>query len=235
MGQAAWDEIWKKKAGEITEDLSLESILKVNGYDVKYAQTDTETIRKYVRGLIEKLELNPGDHLLEVGSGAGAIAMPMIDEGIHVTGVDRSAELIEIADRAMPNDTFLVASAADFDLQKKDFDAVLSQGVFQFFESQDYGIESIRNMLAHARPGAVVAVTDLLDEANREALMKERVRLIGEKDFKERYVDLGLMHQFYDRAALAQGVKDHCSKVWFEEQFLENATAGYKFNLFARK
>jgi len=233
MGQAGWDEIWKKKAGEITADLSLEAILKVNGYDVKYAETGAETIRKYVRGLIKKLNLNRGGHLLEVGCGAGAIAMPMIDEGIRVTGIDRSAELIEIAVRAMPNGTFLVASAADFDLPKKDFDAVLSQGVFQFFESQDYGIESIRNMLAHARPGRVVAVTDLLDEANRESLMKERVRLIGAKDFKERYVDLGLMHQFYDRAALERGVKDHCSKVWFEDQFLENATAGYKFNFFA--
>lgn len=229
-----WEQIWRNKAKEIEgRELSLDTILKVNGYDVKYAETGAETIRKFVRELLGKLRLKAGDHLLEVGCGAGAIAIPMSENGIRVTGLDRCEELIAIARKALPGETFLTAEAADFDLPRKDFDAALSQGVFQFFESQDYGIRTIRNMLGHLRKGAVLAVTDLLDEATREALMEERIRLLGRKVYEEKYVSTGLTHQFYERDVISKALEGHCERCWFEDQFLDNATAGFKFNLFA--
>jgi len=231
-----WNEIWKKKAGEHNSgDMSLEEILRVNGYDVKYAETNTETIRNYVRGLIDKLKLAKGDYLLEVGSGAGAIAMPMIENGIRVTGLDRCSELIDIANAAMPDDEFLVADALDYNLPKKDFDAALSQGVFQFFDSSEYGIATFLNMLDHVRPGGVVAVTDLLDKANEKTLMEERIKMLGEEEYQKKYVDTGLTHQFYHRDSFAKAAEGKCSKFWIEDQFLDNATAGYKYNIFAIK
>jgi len=229
-----WKQIWKKKARQHTpNDLSLEEILRVNGYDVKYAETDTRTIRRYVAGLIEKLGLEAGDHLLEVGCGAGAIALPMVENGIRVTGLDICEELIEIAKKAMPDQEFLVAEAGNFDLEKKDFNAALSQGVFQFFDSEEYGIAAFLNMLDHVQPGGMVAVTDLLDKANERELMEERIRLLGEEEYRKKYVEPGLVHQFYHRDRFEDAAKGKCAKVWIERQFLENATASYKFNVFA--
>ncbi len=231
-----WDQIWQKKANEhVKGDYSLEEILRVNGYDVAYAATGVDTIFAYTEQLIKILNLSSNQSLLEVGCGAGAIAMPMIKSGIKVTGIDRNADLIDIAVNAMPDGEFHVGDAADFDLPNKSFDAALSQGVFQFFPSQQYGIDSISNMISHVKEGAVVAVTDLLDEENKGALMEERIRLLGEEEFQKKYVDTGLDHQFYDRNVLSDGLSDQCSELRFESQVLDNATASYKFNLIIKK
>jgi cyclopropane fatty-acyl-phospholipid synthase-like methyltransferase len=229
-----WSEIWQKKANEHNQgDVSLEEILRVNGYDVKYAETNTNTIREYVAQLAKKLELTKGNSLLEVGSGAGAISIPMAELGIKVTGFDPCEDLIHIAAKALPTGNFFVDEAATFDHKKKDFDAVLSQGVFQFFPSEEYGAKSFQNMLAHARKGGIVGITDLLNKDNEQALMDERIRLLGEEEFKRKYVDTGLQHQFYHQDTFIQAAQGLCSKVWIEDQFLENATGDYKYNVFA--
>lgn len=236
MNTSNWEEIWTKKARDHAKgDVTLAEIMRVNGYDVGYAETDTSSMYEYVDGLLEQLELPEGSHLLEVGCGAGAVSIPVLERKRNVTGIDLSPDLIEIARQAMPQANFHVSGAAEFDLEKRDYDAALSQGVFQFFPSQEYGAKSVINMLSHVRSGALIAVTDLLDKANEETLMAERVKILGEKEFKEKYVDTGLTHQFYDRTILESAVSGLCSEFWFTDQFLNNPTAKYKFNFFARK
>ncbi|MEM9585183.1 MAG: class I SAM-dependent methyltransferase [Pseudomonadota bacterium] len=236
MSKLNWEQIWTKKALDHSEgDLTLAEIMRVNGYDVGYAKTDTDAMYEYVDGLIKHLELADGGHLLEVGCGAGAISMPMLERGHKLTGIDLSPDLIKIARQAMPGAEFHVSGAAEYTLEKRDFDAALSQGVFQFFPSQEYGAESVKNMLNHVRSGAVVGVTDLLDKALEETLMEERIRILGEEEYKKKYADTGLQHQFYDRATFEEAADGLCSECWFTDQFLNNPTAKYKFNFFARK
>lgn len=46
---------------------------------------------------LRRLELKPGTRMLDVGCGAGQIAIPAARAGVHVTGVDIAANLIEQA------------------------------------------------------------------------------------------------------------------------------------------
>lgn len=235
MNKLTWVEIWEKKAGNHSAgDLSLSEIMRVNGYDVGYAATSETQMQAYVDGLIESLEIRAGDTLFEVGCGAGAVSIPMAERAIRVVGLDLSPSLIEIARVALPDHEFHVGDGAKFTHPRTDFDAALSQGVFQFFPSQDHGIETVRNMVAHTRKGGIVAVTDLLDVDSKEMLIKERIRIIGRERYERDYVGVGLEHQFYERAALECAVDGLCSECWFADQFLDNPTANYKFNFFAR-
>ena len=54
-----------------------------------------------VRPLLDRLELKPGQHLLEIGCGWGALAeIAARDYGVHVTGLTLSAEQKAYADGA---------------------------------------------------------------------------------------------------------------------------------------
>src|SRR5215208_4377008 len=44
--------------------------------------------------ILEQLYVEPGSNVLDVGCGAGQIAIPMARNGIHVTGVDIATNLI---------------------------------------------------------------------------------------------------------------------------------------------
>lgn len=56
------------------------------------SNTDTEV--HYAR---MQLDLQPGDHLLDLGCGWGRHSLPLAAYGIHVTGVDVSHELLTLA------------------------------------------------------------------------------------------------------------------------------------------
>ncbi|GIX07675.1 MAG: type 11 methyltransferase [Candidatus Poribacteria bacterium] len=67
-----------------------------------------ETTEEEVAFLIEALELEPSDRVLDVACGAGRHVKGLAQYGCTVVGVDRSAELLEIARRhvRLPNAFF---------------------------------------------------------------------------------------------------------------------------------
>ena len=48
------------------------------------------------QAVIEQMNCRPGDRVLEVGVGTG-ISLPMYPAGVHITGIDLSAEMLERA------------------------------------------------------------------------------------------------------------------------------------------
>jgi len=64
--------------------------------------------------------------VMDVGCGAGPLTRALIDAGFDVTGVDPSAELLELARANAPTAHFLHASA--YDVQVQGFDAVVALG-----------------------------------------------------------------------------------------------------------
>jgi SAM-dependent methyltransferase len=78
--------------------------------------------------LIERLRL--GARVLDVGCGTGVpTARQLADAGCDVTGIDISAEILEVARREVSAATFLrldVTDGLDLDLQRGGFDAVVA-------------------------------------------------------------------------------------------------------------
>jgi ubiquinone/menaquinone biosynthesis C-methylase UbiE len=112
---------------------------------------------------IERLNLQTGDHVLDVCCGSGASAIPAAEavgaDG-SVLGVDLSEKLLELArakakDRGLQNIEFHVGDMLDLRLPPK-FDAVVC--VFGIFFVPDMA-EAIRSLWQVVRPNGKLAIT----------------------------------------------------------------------------
>ncbi len=84
-----------------------------------------------IEGLLGRLDLKPGDRLLDLGCGAGAIAKYISERtGARVTGLDYSAPAIAVANERTADKrdrlTFLKGDMNALDLSAGSFDAAIS-------------------------------------------------------------------------------------------------------------
>jgi SAM-dependent methyltransferase len=115
----------------------------------------------YTRRLFEDAGIVPGMKVLDVGSGAGDVALilgDMVGTSGTVIGIDVNAELLETA-RAraaaagLLNVAFTVGDAASAALDH-DFDAVVGRCVLFFIKDRP---TVVRRLAEHVRPGGVIA------------------------------------------------------------------------------
>ncbi len=81
--------------------------------------------------LLARLDLKPGDDLLDLGCGAGVIAEHISDQtGAHVTGLDYAAPAIAVAHQRTADKrsrlTFMTGDLNALDLPERSFDAAIS-------------------------------------------------------------------------------------------------------------
>jgi len=81
--------------------------------------------------LLARLDLKPGDHLLDLGCGAGVIAEYISDQtGARVTGLDYAAPAIAVAKERTVDKrsrlTFMTGDLNALDLPERSFDAAIS-------------------------------------------------------------------------------------------------------------
>ncbi len=113
--------------------------------------------------LLGRLDLKPGDTVLDLGCGAGGIAEYISDQtGALVTGIDISTSAIEVAQRrtAAKRDrlTFLIGDLNALNLQPNSFDAAISLDALYWVADLDRTLDHI---LASLRPGGQLAVHTL--------------------------------------------------------------------------
>ncbi len=66
--------------------------------------------------ILEALDPLAGRHVVDVGCGAGQLAKTLVRRGALVTGIDPNADAVSAAARAVPEATFLEATAEDLPL-----------------------------------------------------------------------------------------------------------------------
>jgi SAM-dependent methyltransferase len=117
------------------------------------------------RRFLVEAGVGPGMRVLDVGSGAGDVALllaELVGEGGRVIGFDRSAVGIErararVAGRSVSNVSFVVGGAAEVGFEEP-FDAVVGRYVLQF---QADPAAMIAAVVAHAKPGAPIVFHEL--------------------------------------------------------------------------
>ena len=91
-----------------------------------------------LRRVVDRLDVRPGERVLEIGCGHGVAATYVLERGARLTGIDRSAKMIEASARR--NATYVEAGRADFlvadleelDLGDRRFDAIFAVRVRRF-------------------------------------------------------------------------------------------------------
>lgn len=97
--------------------------------------------------VLELLKPEPGERILDLGSGDGVLTMQLQDAGCRMVGVDASPEMVAAAIELGVDAKVASATALDFDCE---FDAVFTNAVLHWVKDHD----AVNKGIFHAlRPG----------------------------------------------------------------------------------
>jgi SAM-dependent methyltransferase len=95
-------------------------------YNLLYRDKNYKAESEYVHGLIRKFAIRNSSSLLDIGCGTGTHVEHFVDLGYEVTGIDRSAKMIDQAiSKNIRNASFRLDNATSFTLDQN-FDVVTS-------------------------------------------------------------------------------------------------------------
>jgi ubiquinone/menaquinone biosynthesis C-methylase UbiE len=108
------------------------------------------------RHILERLTVERGTKLLDMGCGAGRFCRIAADRGAHVSGLDATATFVEIARERVPAGDFRVGDIEHLPWPDHSFDVVTGFNSFIFAADITGALREARRV---ARPGANVAIT----------------------------------------------------------------------------
>ncbi|HWH53947.1 MAG TPA: class I SAM-dependent methyltransferase [Gaiellaceae bacterium] len=111
---------------------------------------------RWRRFLVSRVDVGPGDRVLDVATGTGAVAQELIrQKACAVVGVDQSAEMLEIAAERLPAGIRLVeASAEKLPFDDASFDALTFTYLLRYVDEPG---RTLRELARVVRPGGTVA------------------------------------------------------------------------------
>jgi SAM-dependent methyltransferase len=149
---AEWAAHWNAKA-------AIHDPIELNGYCVDGVPVDAELYRAAViEPWLDRLELAPHHHVLEVGCGSGLLLREIEASVERTVGTDFSATLIERYDGAA--ETYLCA-AHELPFEGEQFDRILMASVAHYFPSLDYFREVIVELVSLLRRPGLLLVGDV--------------------------------------------------------------------------
>jgi arsenite methyltransferase len=127
-------------------------------------------------------ELTPGEHVVDIGSGAGIdslIAARMVAPGGMVIGVDMTPEMLEKARRAareagIENVEFRSGYAESLPVEEGWADVVISNGVLNLVPDKPAALEEMARVL---KPGGRLQIGDILVQKAVSEETKARIDL----------------------------------------------------------
>ena len=148
-----WTAHWDAKSG-------IEDPVELNGYCVAGVPLAAELYRKAVlEPVLERLELEPRHHVLEVGCGSGLLLREIEQRVERAVGTDISEALIS---RYRGSAETHVCAAHELPFEREEFDRILMYGVVQYFPGLDYFSEVVHELVTLLRAPGILVIGDVL-------------------------------------------------------------------------
>jgi len=111
---------------------------------------------RWRRFLVSRVEAGPGDEVLDVATGTGAVARELLrQKGCAVVGVDQSPEMLTVAREDLPATVKLVeASAERLPFEDASFDALTVTYLLRYVDDPGATLAQLARVV---RPGGTVA------------------------------------------------------------------------------
>jgi len=123
-------------------------------------------LERVVDAVLERSEVRPGQRVLDIGCGTGALSVPLAERGAEVTAVDVSQAMVDaVADQAavrrLPNVHPVAGAAEALEIEPGSFDAVVSNYALHHLRDADKS-ELLRQSASWLRPGGVIVIGDMM-------------------------------------------------------------------------
>ncbi|MCF2146202.1 methyltransferase domain-containing protein [Desmonostoc muscorum LEGE 12446] len=115
-------------------------------WDSNLYQDKHAFVWQYGEDLLQLLNPQPGESILDLGSGTGQLTEKIAQAGAQVWGIDSAPAMIEKARENYPHIRFDIADATNFQVEQP-FDAVFSNAVLHWVKQADSAIASIHQAL----------------------------------------------------------------------------------------
>jgi demethylmenaquinone methyltransferase/2-methoxy-6-polyprenyl-1,4-benzoquinol methylase len=113
---------------------------------------------RWRRFLVSRIEAGPGDRVLDVATGTGAVARELIRKGAIVVGVDQSAEMLAEARRRSHGSVELIeANAESLPFADGEFDALTFTYLLRYVDDP---AATLRELARVVRSGATIAALE---------------------------------------------------------------------------
>jgi ubiquinone/menaquinone biosynthesis C-methylase UbiE len=113
---------------------------------------------------VARLELSPGDVVLDVGCGTG-LSLPMLRQGVgpkgRIVGIEQSPEMFEQARRRVSRARWTRVTLACSPVEDAELRVRADAALFHFTHDILRRPEAIANVLGHLKPGARVVASGL--------------------------------------------------------------------------
>lgn len=107
------------------------------------------------RAILDALELEPGDHVLEVGCGGGLLLRDAMARGARTSAIDHSEDMVALARKRAPGADVVLAQAEKLPFADETFSAIAMAIVF-FFLADPVGV--LRECRRVLRPDGRLAI-----------------------------------------------------------------------------
>ncbi|MFD1019241.1 class I SAM-dependent methyltransferase [Thalassobacillus hwangdonensis] len=115
-----------------------------------------EGSRKTIIPFLEKHVAN-GSSVADIGCGDGYGSYKLYKDGYHVTGVDISTEMVELAKKRLENEsmTFIQGDFVDLPFEAESFDAVMAINCIEWTEVPVQALNEVKRVL---KPGGKLCI-----------------------------------------------------------------------------
>lgn len=119
-----------------------------------YEKTFQPFTTQFVEEALRLANLKPGQKVLDVAAGAGALTLAAAKAGANVTAIDFSPKMIDrlrarLTEENLSNASAFVMDGQALDFPDDSFDAAFSAFGVMFFPDRDRGFKEMRRVLRH--------------------------------------------------------------------------------------
>lgn len=210
-----WKEVWNRRQIDLdklneTDEFSIYKELKrLDGFDVQ-VENENGYYKSFHEGILEIYDkkLKSYKSVYEIGCGSGANLFVFHKRGMIVGGVDYSEQLIGVAQKKLPGCDIDVDEAIRIDTEKQ-YDVVISDSVFAYFQDIEYAEQVLEKMYLKAR--YEVILLEIFDKDLEDKCQAYRRSQM--EDYDKKYE--GLDKLFYPKQMFADFAEKHDCKIEF--------------------